>query len=123
MLPPMGEPDVMIKTALAHLGRDAFFMRDNPYASLRAGEALRASDRKLLEDLISGKTDAHTWLAKPQVQRVLNSIDVACLPRDLQLTGDRSVTVTSVHAVIRAPLMCWIISVLWCMTQGRRLDP
>jgi len=117
------ETQLMIDTAVAHLGRFAFFTRDNPFASVRAGDRFRRGHRAALTALLEGDLTVDEWLTSPLARSLLDQITVGCLPRDLQLTGDRSVAVTSVHAFIHAPFFWWVASVLWCMTVGRSVDP
>lgn len=117
------DTEATIATAIAHLGRFAFFTRDNPYASVRAGERLPRKHYESLGALLEGGVTVEEWLASDLARALIDEIAVGCLPRDLQLTGDRSVAVTSVHAFVHAPLFWWVVSVLWCMTVGRAVDP
>lgn len=120
------DSDELIEAGLDHLGRFAFFTRDNPFVSSRATMTLADADRVALRQLLDGELDAAGWLASARAQELLDAIRVGCLPRDLQLVvrdGRPTVGVESIHAFLHAPLFWWLASILWCIELGRELDP
>jgi hypothetical protein len=119
-------PDELIDVGLNHLGRFAFFTRDNPFVSSTAALSLSGSHRETIRRLLSGEEKVEDWLATPSAKRLLGQIDVVCLPRDVQLVTREDlqrIGVENVHAFLKAPLFWWLISILWCITAGRRIEP
>jgi hypothetical protein len=119
-------PDELVETGLDHLGRFAFFTRDNPFVSSTAALSLASNHRSMIVQLLSGQLDVDQWLATPSAKRLLSSIRVGCVPRDVQLvTRDdhQRIGVENVHAFLSAPLFWWLVSILWCLTAGRRIEP
>jgi hypothetical protein len=79
-----------------------------------------------LIELLEGDLDVDDWLVSPSGQSLLRGIGVGCVPRNIQLvTVDNQARagVADVHAFLRAPLFWWLVSILWCIRAGRRLDP
>lgn len=114
--------EALLTVAKAHLMRFAFFTRDNAFVSAKAEQDLEKQLEISLLAMLDGRLAAAEWLSSPQGLKSLEQIRIACLPRDLQLTGQRTIAVTSVHGFLDAPVFWWLVSVLWCMTVGRRLD-
>lgn len=116
----------LIDIGLAHLGRFAFFTRDNPFLSSRAGVGLARSHRAALTSMLDGRTGVEEWLSTQAAQRLLSSVRVGCVPREVQAVprdGEVVVGVQSVHAFLHAPVFWWLVSNLWCITVGRAFDP
>jgi predicted amidohydrolase len=114
-----------IDIGLAHLGRFAFFTRDNPFLSSTAALELPPARRRLIGALLEGDTSVTTWLGTAEGRQMINRVRIGCVPRDLQLVtqdGVPSVGVESVHAFLQAPLFWWLVSILWTISAGRRLD-
>jgi len=115
----------LVDIGLAHLGRFAFFTRDNPFLSSTAALDLPASQRRAIADLLEQAISPRDWLSSAQGQRLLGRIRIGCVPRDVQLvssSGGPTVGVESVHAFVHAPLFWWLVSILWTISVGRRLD-
>jgi predicted amidohydrolase len=118
--------DELIDIGLHHLARFAFFTRDNPFVSSRAAVRLSARHRAILVDLLDNNVDCEQWLKSPGAESLLREIKVGCVPRNVQLVmvdGQARVGVVDVHAFLQAPLFWWLVSILWCLTAGRTLDP
>jgi predicted amidohydrolase len=118
--------DELIDIGLHHLARFAFFTRDNPFVSSRAAVRLPPRHRAILVNLLDDKLDFGEWLESTGAQRLLRDIKVGCVPRNVQLVtvdGQAKVGVADVHAFVQAPLFWWLVSILWCLTAGRTLDP
>jgi hypothetical protein len=116
----------LIDVGLAHLGRFAFFTRDNPFLSATPGRQLGAQERQVLGALLERELSVREWLRSREGQRMQEAVGVRCLPRDVQqvsLAGEAAVGVESVHAFLHAPVFWWLISILWTIAVGRRLDP
>jgi hypothetical protein len=115
----------LVNTALAHLGRFAFFTRDNPFLSSTAALTLGSEQRQAIGDLLERKRHTDAWLDSRQGRDLRDGVRIGCLPRDVQLVsphGQPEVGVESVHAFLHAPLFWWLVSILWTFTVGRRLD-
>lgn len=118
--------DELIDVGLHHLARFAFFTRDNPFVSSRAAVRLQPAYRAILVDLLDNNLDCEKWLKSDGAQSLLRDIRVGCVPRNVQLAmvdGQAKVGVVDVHAFLQAPLFWWLVSILWCLTAGRLLDP
>jgi predicted amidohydrolase len=116
----------LIDIGLHHLARFAFFTRDNPFLSSRAAVRLPPQHRAALAALLDNEVDPEKWLTSTAARPLLQQIQVGCVPRTVQLVtteGQAKVGVADVHAFLRAPLFWWLISILWCLNAGRRLDP
>jgi hypothetical protein len=115
----------LIDVGLAHLGRFAFFTRDNPFLSSKAAIDLRPNERGAIGDILERAVSPSEWLASPGGRRLQEGIHIGCVPRDVQLVspkGEPAVGVESVHAFLHAPLPWWLVSILWTIVVGRRLD-
>ncbi len=115
----------LIRTGFEHLGRFAFYTRDNPFVSSQAAFELRAELAGELRALLDGEADVEEWIAGPRGRRLLASIKVGLVPRDVQLVPhgpDQVVGVKSVHAFFHAHLFWWLISILWTMEIGPSVE-
>jgi hypothetical protein len=117
--------DAIIDIGLDHLGRFAFFTRDNPFLSSRATLELQPRDRQMLTDLLDGSLPIGDWRRSPRGRRLVESIGIGALPRDVQVVDDEDLSgvgVLSMHGFLRAPLFWWLVSILWCISPGSQLD-
>lgn len=116
----------LIDTGVAHLGRLAFFTRDNPYRSVRASLDLPPPLRGTLGRLLEGGVDVADWLASKEGKTLLKGVRIGCVPRDMRIVardGESHVAVESVHAFLHARQFWWLVSILWCIDVGRAVDP
>jgi hypothetical protein len=110
-----------IETGFEHFGRFAFYTRDNPFVSSRAAFELRPKLAAELRALLDGEVDVEQWINSPSGKRMLATIKVGLVPRDVQLVPqgtDQIVGVKSVHAFFHAHLFWWLISILWTIEIG-----
>jgi predicted amidohydrolase len=79
-----------------------------------------------LIDLLDGKRDVDEWLSSNAGGTMLDHVRVGCVPRNVQLVtmdDEARAGVVDVHAFLQAPIFWWLVSILWCISAGRRLDP
>ncbi len=115
----------LIQTGLEHLGRFAFYTRDNPFVSSRAAFELSGERRSELAALLDGESDLAGWIESGQGRRQLATIKVGLVPRDMQLVmrdDEQVVGVKSVHAFFHADLFWWLVSILWCIEIGAAIE-
>ncbi len=111
----------LIETGFDHLGRFAFYTRDNPFVSSRAAFELRPKLAAELRALLDGEIDVEEWINSPSGKRMLGTIKLGLVPRDVQLVPqgtEQVVGVKSVHAFFHAHLFWWLISILWTIEIG-----
>jgi len=116
----------LLQTGFEHLGRFAFHTRDNPFLSSRAVLTPTANQRQLLTELLDGDRRASHWLKSSQGRRLLASVKVGSVPRDVQLVahdGELVVGVESVHAFLQAELFWWMVSILWTIAASSVIEP
>jgi hypothetical protein len=116
----------LLQTGLEHLGRFAFYTRDNPFVSSRAALSPTKAQRQLLGELLDGDRGAGDWLKGAQARKLLASIKVGSVPRDVQMVADDGelvVGVESVHAFLQAELFWWMVSILWTITIAPLIEP
>jgi hypothetical protein len=116
----------LLQTGFEHLGRFAFHTRDNPFLSSRAVLTPTANQRQLLTELLDGDRRAGHWLKGSQARRLLASVKVGSVPRDVQLVahdGELVVGVESVHAFLQAELFWWMVSILWTIAASSVVEP
>jgi hypothetical protein len=116
----------LIQTGFEHLGRFAFYTRDNPFVSRQASFALSSTYSEELERLLDGEIEVADWLQTDLGRRLLADIRVGSLPRDVQLLfrdGEQVVGVDSVHAFLHAQLFWWLVSILWSISVADFVDP
>jgi hypothetical protein len=116
----------LLQTGFEHLGRFAFYTRDNPFLSSRAVLTPTARQRQLLTELLDGERRASHWLKGSQARRLLASVKVGSVPRDVQLVahdGELVVGVESVHAFLQAELFWWMVSILWTIAASSVIEP
>lgn len=117
--------DELIDVGLDHLGRFAFFTRDNPFLSSRATLELQPRDRLMLTHLLDGSLPIEEWRSSTRGRRMVASVGLGALPRDVQVVDDEDLSgvgVLSMHGFLRAPLFWWLVSILWCISPGSQLD-
>lgn len=117
--------EALIQTGLEHLGRFAFYTRDNPFVSSRAAFELSVRQRRELAALLDGESDLRGWIESRDGRRRLATIKVGLVPRDVQLVlreGEQVVGVKSVHAFFHAHLFWWLVSILWCIEIGAAVE-
>lgn len=115
----------LIETGFEHLGRFAFYTRDNPFVSSRAAFELKPKLAEELRALLDGEIDPDEWIASPAGRRRLSTIKVGLVPRDVQLVPrgqGQAVGVKSVHAFFHAHLFWWLISILWSIEIGAAVE-
>jgi len=116
----------LLKTGLEHLGRFAFYTRDNPFLSSRAAVSPSQSHRRLLTELLEGERTASAWLKSRQARQLLGTVKIGSVPRDVQLVareGELVVGVESVHAFLQAELFWWMVSILWTVAVAATIEP
>lgn len=118
--------EALLQTGVEHLGRFAFYTRDNPFLSSRAALSLSAKHRQLLAELLDGDRKAIEWLNGAQARNLLGTVKVGSVPRDVQLLareGELVVGVESVHAFLQADLFWWMVSILWMIAIADLVEP
>jgi hypothetical protein len=116
----------LLQTGFEHLGRFAFYTRDNPFVSSRAALTVTPKLRQVLTELLDGELSSSDWLKSAGAQKLLGSIKVGSVPRDVQLVahdGELVVGVESVHAFLQAELFWWMVSILWTITIASEIEP
>jgi hypothetical protein len=115
----------LIQTGFEHLGRFAFYTRDNPFVSKQAALVLDSTHPEELARLLDGEIEVEEWLKTDLGQRLLGSITVGSVPRDVHLLvrgGQPVVGVDSVHAFLHAELFWWLVSILWCISVSKPVE-
>jgi hypothetical protein len=116
----------LIQTGLDHLGRFAFYTRDNPFVSSRAGLDLRDERREELVALLDGEVKPTAWLDSSSASALLKTIKIGSVPRDVRLLvrgGELVPGIESVHAFVQAHLFWWLVSILWSISIAEAVDP
>jgi|GEM_PF-7085358 len=115
----------LVRLGIDHLGRFSFRKRDNPFVSSRGALTLSPERRRQLVALLDGALDPDEWLEGPG-KALLREVRIGLVPREARLVmqeGDLVAGVESVHAFLQAPLLWWLVSILWTITVGRSIDP
>ena len=120
----MEDARMTMATAIDHLWRFAFFTRDNPFASIRAGEQLPRIQRDTLLALLRGDVAVDEWLRSEAGEALLRPCSSRMPPAGSSVDGgpERG-CYERARVPSEPPIFWWLVSMLWCISVGRSLDP